>query len=163
MIVVHTDASWVGDRRSRKSTSGGLIQVGSSTVTHWARGQPVIAMSSGEAEFYSMVSLVAELIALQSLCKDWNLAFALSMQSDASAAMAMAQRRGLGRAKHIQTCYLWIQEKISDMKIGVHKVDTANQLADLLTKFLSRERMTMLLARMNFVLRNESHELTLAA
>ena len=137
--------------------------VGSSTVTHWARGQPVIAMSSGEAEFYSIVSLISELIALQSLCLDWNLQFGLGVNSDATAAMAMSQRRGLGRAKHIQTCYLWVQEKIQELKIGLHKKPTADQLADLLTKFLSQERMVMLLSRMNFVFRDAPHKLTLTA
>ena len=137
--------------------------IGSSTVLHWARGQPVIALSSGEAEFYSAVSLTADLIALRSLCEDWNMAPSMNINSDATAAIAMSERRGLGRAKHIQTCYLWIQEEIHDMKIKIHKVGTANQLADLLTKFLTREKMETLLKKMGFVYRDKLHELTLAA
>ena len=48
-------------------------------------------------------------------------------------------------------------------KIGFHKKPTADQLADLLTKFLAQERMVMLLKRMNFVFKDAPHKLTLTA
>ena len=127
-----------------------------STVVQWSRGQAVISLSSGEAEFYSIVTLVAELLALRSMCIDWNLDMGMSINSDATAAIAMTERRGLGRAKHVQTCYLWIQEKVQHWRMKINKVSTNDQLADALTKFITKDRMDTLLKRMGFNFRGVS-------
>eukprot|EP00973_Karenia_brevis_P058676 8172206-Karenia_brevis.AAC.1 len=42
-IVVHTDANWAGDKKSRKSTSGGSIQIGQHLVKTWSKSQSLIA------------------------------------------------------------------------------------------------------------------------
>ena len=93
----------------------------------------MIALSSGEAEFYSMVSLISEMLALKSLAQDWNVSLKLCVNTDATAAMGMAARRGLGRAKHIATCVLWIQDRIRSEGTVVKKRGTVEQLADLLS------------------------------
>ena len=125
--------------------------VGSSTVIHWARGQPVIAMSSGEAEFYSIVSLISELIALQSFCLDWNFQFGIGVNSDATAAMAMSQRRGLGRAKHIDTQHLWLQEAVKEKRLTVAKVGMNANTADMFTKQLAERKMVEYMTSMHCV------------
>ena len=65
--VLHAwgDANHAGCIRTRKSTSGGSVMLGHHSVTHWRRGQAVVALSSGEAEFYNAVTFTAESIALQ--------------------------------------------------------------------------------------------------
>ena len=77
-------------------------------MIHWCRGQAVVALSSGEAEYYSLVTLVSELCGLRSLGLDWNLNYKLCVNIDATAAMGIASRRGLGRVKHVDTVFLWI-------------------------------------------------------
>ena len=58
--------------------------------------------------------------------------------SDASAAIAISQRSGLGKLRHIQTQYLWLQERVSAKDISLTNVlGTANP-ADMLTKHLAR-------------------------
>ena len=81
-------------------------------LAHWCRGQSVIALSSGEAEYYSLVTLMSELIGLQSLAADWNLQYKLGANVDATAAIGMISRRGLGKTKHIDTVWMWAQEAI---------------------------------------------------
>ena len=53
MIEVYVDSDWVGCRKSRKSTSGGIVYFGGVAVRGWSRNQNVIALSSGEAEYYA--------------------------------------------------------------------------------------------------------------
>jgi hypothetical protein len=50
-----TDTDYAGCRDTRKSTSGGLICFGKHLIRGWSSTQKVIALSSGEAEFYGMV------------------------------------------------------------------------------------------------------------
>ena len=158
-----SDADHAGCIRTRKSTSGGCIMIGLHCVTHWCRGQAVIALSSGEAEFYALVTLVAEMCGANSLAKDWNLEYKFGVNMDATAAIGMAGRRGLGKVKHVHTVFLWIQERLQEYKAVVKKQHTSDMLADILTKFLPRETLEKLLKRMGYVYRDSRHSLRLEA
>ena len=52
-ICIYTDADWAGCRQSRKSTSGGCIVLGEHSIKSWSKTQSLIALSSGESEFYA--------------------------------------------------------------------------------------------------------------
>ena len=132
-------------------------------MLQWRRGQAVIAISSGEAEFYSLVTLIAELCGIRSLALDWNLDYKLAVNTDATAAIGIASRRGLGKVKHVDTTFLWVQERIENLKIAIHKKHTSEMLADMLTKFLTNREIVKHLAGMGFVFRQGEHELKLAA
>ena len=54
-VTVFVDSDWAGCRRSRRSTSGGVVLFGKHLITHWARTQGVVALSSGEAEMYASI------------------------------------------------------------------------------------------------------------
>lgn len=47
------DSGWVGCRRSRKSTSGGVSTVGGMAIEMWSSTQSAVAKSSGGAEYYA--------------------------------------------------------------------------------------------------------------
>ena len=64
------------------------------------------------------------------------------MKSDASAAIAIANRRGLGKVRHIEVCQLWLQDKVRRGDIKVVKVGTHENIADALTKYVSRDIMS---------------------
>ena len=53
-IKVFTDSDWAGCSKTRKSTSGVVLQVLGCTVAALSRTQHVLALSSGEAELYAM-------------------------------------------------------------------------------------------------------------
>ena len=56
------DAGHAGCLRTRKSTSGGVLMLGENCVRHtYSRGQGVISLSSGESEYYALVSATSEL------------------------------------------------------------------------------------------------------
>eukprot|EP00439_Symbiodinium_sp_Y106_P058249 s1290_g8.t1 len=55
-ITLWVDADHAGCLRSRKSTTGYCIRLGNSTIKAGCKSQAVIALSSGEAEYYGLVS-----------------------------------------------------------------------------------------------------------
>lgn len=82
---------------------------------------------------------------------------------DATAAMGIASRRGLGKVKHIDTVFLWVQERIDNRKSNILKKHTSEMLADVLTKFLTRVEIEKVLNSMGFVYRGGAHGLKLTA
>ena len=54
-VTVWTDTDFAGCVKSRKSTSAGIIQLGGHLIKSWSINQAVIALSSGEAEYYGLV------------------------------------------------------------------------------------------------------------
>lgn len=61
---------WAGCRRTRKSTSGGVLRVGSCTIKHWSSTQKAIALSSSEVELYAATRAISEAKGLRSLVRD---------------------------------------------------------------------------------------------
>ena len=61
----------------------------------------------------------------------------VGLWSDASAAIAISQRSGLGKLRHIQTQYLWLQERVSAKGVQLTKVVGTANPADMLTKHLA--------------------------
>ncbi len=134
-IVVCVDSDWAGGA-DRKSTSGGMVVIGMAAIKHWSRTQKTRALSVGEAEYYAVVSGSAEGLGVQSLASDlgWKMAVKVKVKTDSSTAKAVAGRRGLGKLRHVELRYLWVQEAVARGRIAVKKVDGVWNPADLLTK-----------------------------
>ena len=47
----------------------------------------------------------------------------------------------MGRTRHIQVQYLWIQDQISSKALEIKKIGTHDNLADQLTKPVTEEKM----------------------
>ena len=57
-------------------------------------------MSSGEAELAAVVRATAEGMGVVAMLKDFGIDAELEVRSDATAAIGMVQREGLGRVRH---------------------------------------------------------------
>ena len=69
----------------------------------------------------------------------------LHVHIDAEAAKGIASRTGLGKTRHIAVHYLWVQERVRNGDIVLHKVKGTVNPADLLTKYLSAHIMLKLM------------------
>ena len=69
-VKLTTGSDWANEARTRKSHSGGLLQIGHHLVQHWCRRQPVIALSSGEAELYSSVCGLTRMLGLVNVLRE---------------------------------------------------------------------------------------------
>ena len=101
----------------------------------------MIALSSAEAETYGVVACSAETLGLQSCAKDLGIELGAGIYADASAAIGIIKRRGVGKVRHIRTQSLWLQEAHATRRLAFEKVDGTSNPADLLTKHLSEAVM----------------------
>ena len=63
----------------------------------------------------------------------------LELHTDSSAAKGFACRRGAGKARHVETRLLWLQQAVAERRIRVKKVRGSENPADLLTKSLGQD------------------------
>ena len=139
-VEAFSDSDWGGCRRSGKSTSAGALMIGEHFLKSWSRTQNSVTLSSAEAELVAMVKVTAELIGVLYMLKDWGEDLRGRVYVDSSAALAISNRKGSGKLRHIAIGLLWIQEKESREEVEYKKIDGKLSPADLMTKFLGRER-----------------------
>ncbi len=101
-VRAYTDSDWAGDRTTRKSTSGGVVMSGSHMLKSWSSTQQLIALSSSEAELYALLKGATQAKRVMSMLKDYGFLNGCTVHTDASAAMGITHRVGLGRARHIE-------------------------------------------------------------
>ena len=158
-LTVWTDTDYAGCKRTRKSTSGGVVLWGSHLIKSWSKTQTVVALSSGEAEYYGMVKGASEGLGMQAMFRDFDVDCGIVLKSDASAAISIANRRGFGKVRHIEVCQLWLQDKVRRGDIKIVKVGTHENVADALTKYVSCDGMRMHMRCTSQHLLNGRHEL----
>ena len=151
ILKVYSDADWAGCKTTRKSTSGGCIMMGEHLVKSWSKTQSLTALSSGESEFYAALKASAEGLGMLSLLKDYGLVMRGQVFGDASAALGIINRKGLGRTRHIDTGLLWIQETAAAKRSQFTKVLGTINPADLMTKYLTRDVLMGHCERINLI------------
>ena len=122
---------------------------GSHCIKHWSTTQPTIALSSGEAELGGICKGAANAIGLRSVARDLGIRLDVTVRSDATAALSMSRRTGIGKVRHLDTSLLWIQQKVRDRDIAVEKVPGADNPADCLTKHVDHATMLKHLSSMS--------------
>ena len=146
VIDVFSDSDWAACRRTRKSTSGGVAMIDGGAIKHWSSTQGSVALSVGEAEYYALVKAAAEGIGMVSLGEDLGYNFRLRLWVDSNTAKAITSRLGLGKVRHLEVRYLWVQEAHRKKRFEIQKVAGVKNPADILTKPLSATEMTDKLA-----------------
>ncbi len=83
-----------GAASCRRSTSGGLIILGSHLIKSWSSTQKVTALSSGEAEYYAIVKRASQGIGVRSMLQDFQINDVsqryVEIKEDSSAAKGIA-------------------------------------------------------------------------
>ena len=78
---------------------------------------------------------------------DWS----ILLRSDATAAIGMCRRKGLGKVRHLSVADLWIQDKLKNKELAIEKVLGIENPADLLTKYLDGVAQDGHIARLNLI------------
>ena len=132
-VDVHVDSDWAKGPE-RKSTSGGMMMINGTVVKHRSRKQAMRALSTAEAEYYAVVTGAAEGLGMQSMMADLGVTTQVRVWTDSNAAKAIASRRGLGKARHVELRYLWLQEMTKSGRVKMRRIPGEQNLADHLTK-----------------------------
>ena len=138
-LTMYSDANWAGCQATRRSTSGGVATLGMHPIRMYSKTQNLVALSSAESEFYGTLKAATESLGVLALLEDLGQMCKTVMQVDASAALGVIQRRGVGKIRPLQTGALWIQEqKLRDV-IAFSKTPGSDNTADLFPKNVSRQ------------------------
>ena len=110
-----------------------------------------MSLSSGEAEFYSIVRGVSIGISLQEVLRGWGFDPKLKVHTDSAAALGTCSRQGLGKSRHVQTRFLWVQEKLALKEFELLKVATKDNVADICMKCLPALEAETHMKSMSFI------------
>jgi len=142
-LIGYTDSDYAGDPNTRRSTSGFVFNVGSGPISWQAKRQPVVALSSCEAEYIGQSQATKEAIWLRELFKELEQpqASATVIYCDNQGAMALARNpEHHNRSKHIDVAHHFQREKVADGTIDMKYVPTQKQVADGMTKALNKDK-----------------------
>ena len=114
----------------------GQANFGGVAVRAWSSNQSVIALSSGEAEYYAALKGASDALGCQSMLRDLGMQGSITLYTDSSAARGIIHRAGLGKLRHLETGYLWLHAAVKAKKLQIRKVLGTENPADLLTKHL---------------------------
>ena len=150
-IDMYVDSDFAGCARTRKSTAGCCAMYGSHCLKSWAKTLPVLALSSGEAELMAVVRGTADAMGLQSLYADLGITTRIAVRSDATAAIGIVSRIGLGKVRHLSVADLWVQQAAREGRVDYSKIPGQINPADMFTKPVDEKTMLAHAARVSQV------------
>ena len=118
-----------------------VIMRGKHLLRHTSTLQVPIGLNSGESEYYALVHGAAYSLGSQAMHADWGLPVSLTVLSDSSSARAFSKRRGLGKQRHVQTRFLWLQDRVKPDHLSIVVVKGTENPAGVLTKALTRNEI----------------------
>ena len=83
----------------------------------------MVSLITAESELYAAVKTTSEGLGIQSVAKDLGITCGLNLHRDATATMGLVNRRGPGKAKHVDTRSRWIQEASMPKRFVTKKVE----------------------------------------
>eukprot|EP00253_Pinus_taeda_P024908 PITA_24908 len=136
-----TDADWTGSPSDRKSTSGGIFNLGSAAVSWYSRKQRSIVLSSTKAEYMVASQATCEAIWMRKILVGL---FGQMMDptviyyDNQSCIKLSANPVFHDRSKHIDIRYHYLQDYVVKRIMMLQYVSTEEQDVDILTKALSK-------------------------
>ena len=94
-MLVYSDSDWAGCLRTRKSTSGGVLTFQGGSLRRGVVHTPVLRSQAGKQN---------------------------TTPSCEQRAKSIASRTGLGKLRHLEIKFLWLQEAVRKKKVVVSKV-----------------------------------------
>ena len=96
-----------------------------------------------------MVKAASVALGTRAMFADMGVRIGVEIHTDATAAKGIASRRGLGKVRHLEVQYLWVQEKVANGTFTLHKVRGEFNPADLLTKHVNRNTLDKMMKLFN--------------
>ncbi|KAL5499747.1 hypothetical protein EMCRGX_G011207 [Ephydatia muelleri] len=146
-IIGFSDADWAGDLDNRHSTSGNLFVMSGGAISWLSKKQPVVALSTTEAEYVALGAATQEVVWLRRLLSDIKASPKMPtiISEDNQGTIAIARNPVYhARTKHIDIKYHYVREALMDGVIDLVYCPTQQMTADILTKPLSRDQFETL-------------------
>ena len=140
----YCDADWASCPDDRVSISGYVFYLGDGAISWSSKKQPSVAVSTTEAEYMAMSHACREVIWLRRLAAGMRVRMeegGTLLKVDSKSAIQLAKNQTYhGRTKHIEVHHHLVREKVERGVLVVEYCPTEEQVADVLTKGLSKEK-----------------------
>lgn len=150
----YSDSDYAGNLDTRRSTTGYAFFIDKGIISWCSQGQKCVTLSTTEAEYVAAAEATKELVWLSRILNELmpgRLEGATLYMDNQSAIRLVKNPEYHRRTKHIDIDYHYIREKYSEGRFELEYVPSQEQLADGLTKSLSRDRFEYLRNNMNVV------------
>lgn len=139
----YTDSDWARSLDDRRSISANVFTLGKGVITWSSKKQATAALSSSEAEYVAATSAACQAIWLRRMLADLQQERkgGTEIFCDNRAAISMARNPAFhSRTKHIDIRFHFIRDLVANGEISLKYCSTHEQVADILTKSLSKEK-----------------------
>lgn len=141
-LIAYSDCDFAADISTRKSTTGYVIMFCGGPISWCSRKQPIVSLSTTEAEYIAAAESVKELIYLKTVINELtDMDIKIDLNVDNQSSIKLIKNGQFNkRSKHIDVIYYFINEKVQEGLINLKYCDGEKQLADILTKPLNSNK-----------------------
>ncbi|MBW0490531.1 hypothetical protein O181_030246 [Austropuccinia psidii MF-1] len=142
-IIAYSDANWGNCPDTWRSITGFLATFNGCLVIWKTRKQPMVSLSTSEAEYKSLCDLTSELMWMSQWCKEASLCSGETAipihENNQGCIDAASSNSGINgkRMKHVDIQLHFVREAIGSSKTCLVYTPTGEMLADFLTKLVS--------------------------
>ncbi|PNX97389.1 cationic amino acid transporter 1-like protein [Trifolium pratense] len=136
-LVSYTYSNWCGDHEDIKSTAGYMFFYGGAPISWCSKKEPVVALSSCEAEYIAASLSTCQAIWLMNLIKEisQDKREAVILKIDNVSDINLAKNPiAHGRSKHIELRFHYLREQVNNGNLALIHCRSEEQVAELLTK-----------------------------
>lgn len=136
-LIGYTDSDYAGDQDDRKSTSGYVFKLSSGAVSWSSKKQPVVTLSTTEAEFIAAASSACQVVWLRRILKSLNQEqySPTLVYCDNVSTIKLSRNPVMhGRSKHIDIRFHFLRDLVKSEVLELVQCSTQEQIADVLTK-----------------------------
>jgi hypothetical protein len=136
-LLAFTDSDYAGDMEDRKSTSGYVFLLSSGAVSWSSKKQPIVTLSTTEAEFVAAAMCVCQALWIKRILKELGHSNGgcTQVKCDNSSTIKLSKNPVMhGRSKHIDVRYHFLRNLTREGTIALVHCGSQDQVADLMTK-----------------------------
>lgn len=153
-LIGWSDADWAADVDQRQSVAAFVCTINGVAVSWACKLMPTVCLSSTESEYGALTRAGKEAVSARVTMKDLHKfeEGPTRVYSDSQSAIALSlNARFHARTRHIEVSHHFIHHLVSTQQVELIYVNTEDNLSDLLTKGLLRERHEKLMTRLGLL------------
>ena len=146
-LIGFVDADFAGDVTTQKSQSGYVFQLCGGPISWVSKKQAVVALSTTEAEYVAAAFAAQELLWLRKLLCELGFhqdSATVLFEDNKSAIEVSRNLKFHSRLKHVDVRHHFLRDAVEDGTLVLKYCQTDNQLADILTKGLNKDKFQKL-------------------
>lgn len=153
ILKAFVDSDFGSNPIDRKSISGYTIKLFDNVIFWKTKKQVTVSLSSSESEYVALSACVSECIFVgQLLTEILNVpVFPVYVYEDNQSCIKMASTLETKRTKHIDIKHHFVRDCVSQGLISLNYVPSAEQIADILTKPLSKIKFNYFCEKLNII------------